>query len=109
MAKQLLGLVGSFIVGWIVAGVRGLMFGGLLKWWRGTQYKDMKRRLAALEEDKRRLEALKEGFRGGMVIYGGVHISRDPPSTGQVVIESMTQAEYDALPVKDENTLYVIP
>ena len=42
-----------------------------------------------------------------MVIYGGVHIGRDPPSKGQVTIEHMTQDEYDALPVKDENTLYL--
>ena len=107
MADQLLGLIGSEIVGWIVAGVLGLMFGGLLKWW-WPQYKDMKRRLAALEKDKLRLEALEEAFRGGMVIYGGVHIGRDPPSKGHVVIERMTQAEYDALPVKDKNTLYLI-
>ena len=107
MANQLWALIGSKIAGWIVAGVLALMFGWIFKlWW--PQYKDMKRRLAALEEDKRRLEALREEFRGGMVIYGGVHIGRDPPSKGQVPIESMTQDEYDALPVKDENTLYLI-
>ena len=42
------------------------------------------------------------------VIYGGVHIGREP-SRGQVTdIQAMTQAEYDAIPVKDEKTLYLI-
>ena len=72
MANQLLGLIGSEIVGWIVAGVLALVFGGSLKlWW--PRYKNMKGRIETLEA------------RGATtVIHNHVPVTGDPPALGDI-------------------------
>ena len=85
-------------VRWILAGLAVLASGGFFGW----RYKEMKRRVAALET------AASE-HRSTTVIHGNVNIVNDPPDIGDVnKIITMTQAEYDALPAKNEKTLYLI-
>ena len=53
-----------------------------------------------------RLAALEEGDGRTTVIYGGVNIGSAPPDAPEIKI--MSQAEYDALLVKKEKTVYMI-
>ena len=72
-----------------------LGFSGFLGW----RYREMKRRLAELE-NARPVTA---------VIHNHIPIGSDPPDFGAVnEIRTMTQAEYDSLPAKKETTLYLI-
>ena len=90
--------IAEFGVRWILVGLAMLAFGGFI----GRRYTEMKRRVAALET------TVSED-RGTTVIHGNVHIVSDPPDIGDVnKIITMTQAEYDALPAKEEKTLYLI-
>ena len=88
----------EFGVRWILAGLVMLAPCGFI----GLRYTEMKRRVAALET------AVSEN-RGTTVIYGNVNIVNNPPDIGDVnKIITMTQAEYDALPAKNEKTLYLL-
>ena len=86
--------IAAFGVRWLMVLVAMVGFGGFL----GRRYKEMKRRIETLEA------------RGATtVIHNHVPVTRDPPALGDVnEIKTMTQAEYDALPVKKEKTLYFI-
>ena len=64
----------------------------------GLDNKDMKRRVETLEARE-----------ATTVIHNHVPVTGDPPALGDVnKIKVMTQAEYDALPVKNEKTLYLV-
>ena len=82
----------------ITLGCGGLGFSGFFGW----RYREMKRRLAALET------AVSQA-RGTTVIHNHTQIVSDPPDLGDVnEIRTMTQAEYDRLPAKKEKTMYLI-
>ncbi len=62
------------------------------------------------EDDKQRTFTLEVGERlyGRSIGRVSSTVSTDVSAAGLAVV-SMSQAAYDALPVKDSNTLYVIP
>ena len=84
-------------VRWVV-GTAALGVSGFL----GLRYREMKRRVAALETEASRARITT-------VIHNHAPIINDPPDRGDVdEIRVMPQSEYDALPVKRERTMYLI-
>ena len=92
------------IVGFGVRWVGIVVLGVLLI---GPRYRRMNRDLAALKKEIRAM-----GGRGPTVhtaIHNHAPVVSDPPSLGDIdEIRSMSQSEYDALPVKKEKTMYLI-
>ena len=83
-------------VGWTIVTLVGLL---ALRGFVGRRYRQVQRRLKALEA--RSISVIHK--------HKHKHIGSDRLDLGDVNgIRTMTQSEYDALPVKDEKTLYLI-
>ena len=90
----------------LVAG--GTFVGAILPWlpWKRLRATTDKSEDLRGADVFNRLAALEEGGGRTTVIYGGVNIGSAPPDAPEIKI--MSQAEYDALLVKKEKTVYLI-
>lgn len=106
--------IAKFGLRWIVVAVLGLLFYGFF----GRRYKRMKARLKALEA---KVSEVPRSITVGNVYFNNTNIlggqivtmpsqrpPDDHPTIGGYEIQIMTQPEYDAIPIKDEKTLYMI-
>ena len=73
-------------------------------------HKEKKRRVSQLQVDSSGSQFEVKGSDNITVIYNNSPITNNPPPYMGAVnaIKPMTQSEYDALPSKDEQTLYLI-
>lgn len=90
--------IAAFGLRWGVVAILVLVSGGFL----GVRYRKMNRRMKKLEMKVSEIQSTT-------VIHNNVNVANNPPDMGDVnEIRTMTQAEYDALPIKKEKTLYFI-
>ena len=81
---------------------------GIVSGWFG--HKEKKRRVSQLQVDSSGSQFEVKGSANTTGFYNHIAITNNPPpDMGDVkAITIMTQSEYDALPSKDEQTLYLI-
>ena len=98
MGEFLVKEITGFGVRWVAIGILSLIAVVAFHGFFGQRYRELKVDVEALKKDS-----------GTTVIHNNVTVSSGPLDRGNVdEIRALTQAEYDALPVKNEKTLYVI-